>query len=266
MSGGEQQMLTVARTLMGNPLLVLLDEPSEGVAPVIVEQMANTIVELKKEGPVDPAVRAEHPFRRTRLAIASMCWKKARFSWHGTMAELAERRRRAAQPPVGVTMLDCAKAKPLATVRRRIARYRARRADRLPAAGRDAAAYLDLYVADDRGADADAIRRARQAVRGRPCSQNHLGRLIYLDAATIKGVVDRLSCAASSLPARIANDRRRRAIALTDAGRAVADAAVKVARQITHANVDAAHRRRAEGRHSPAAEAGLTSLVSGRRA
>ena len=63
MSGGEQQMLTVARTLMGNPLLVLLDEPSEGVAPLIVEQMANTIIELKKAGPVDPAVRAEHPFR-----------------------------------------------------------------------------------------------------------------------------------------------------------------------------------------------------------
>ena len=40
MSGGEQQMLTVARTLMGNPYLVLLDEPSEGVAPMIVEQMA----------------------------------------------------------------------------------------------------------------------------------------------------------------------------------------------------------------------------------
>ncbi|HEY7229048.1 MAG TPA: ABC transporter ATP-binding protein, partial [Pseudolabrys sp.] len=48
MSGGEQQMLTVARTLMGNPFMVLFDEPSEGVAPVIVEQMANTIVELKK--------------------------------------------------------------------------------------------------------------------------------------------------------------------------------------------------------------------------
>lgn len=50
MSGGEQQMLTVARTLMGNPLLVLLDEPSEGVAPVIVEQMAEMIVALKREG------------------------------------------------------------------------------------------------------------------------------------------------------------------------------------------------------------------------
>jgi branched-chain amino acid transport system ATP-binding protein len=50
MSGGEQQMLTVARTLMGNPLLVLLDEPSEGVAPIIVEQMARTILELKREG------------------------------------------------------------------------------------------------------------------------------------------------------------------------------------------------------------------------
>jgi branched-chain amino acid transport system ATP-binding protein len=50
MSGGEQQMLTVARTLMGNPHLVLLDEPSEGVAPVIVEQMANMILQLKREG------------------------------------------------------------------------------------------------------------------------------------------------------------------------------------------------------------------------
>jgi branched-chain amino acid transport system ATP-binding protein len=50
MSGGEQQMLTIARTLMGNPHLILLDEPSEGVAPVIVEQMAQMIVTLKREG------------------------------------------------------------------------------------------------------------------------------------------------------------------------------------------------------------------------
>lgn len=50
MSGGEQQMLTIARTLMGNPSTVLLDEPSEGLSPLIVEQMAGTITELKREG------------------------------------------------------------------------------------------------------------------------------------------------------------------------------------------------------------------------
>jgi branched-chain amino acid transport system ATP-binding protein len=50
MSGGEQQMLTIARTLMGNPEAVLLDEPSEGLAPVIVEQMAEAVRRMKAEG------------------------------------------------------------------------------------------------------------------------------------------------------------------------------------------------------------------------
>ena len=50
MSGGEQKMLTIARTLMGNPSLLLLDEPSEGLAPRIVEQMIEAIVEMKREG------------------------------------------------------------------------------------------------------------------------------------------------------------------------------------------------------------------------
>ncbi len=50
MSGGEQQMLTIARTLMGNPRLVLLDEPSEGLAPVIIEQIVNVIDSLTKHG------------------------------------------------------------------------------------------------------------------------------------------------------------------------------------------------------------------------
>jgi branched-chain amino acid transport system ATP-binding protein len=50
MSGGEQQMLTIARTLMGNPKLVLLDEPSEGLAPVIIEEMGRAILRLKDQG------------------------------------------------------------------------------------------------------------------------------------------------------------------------------------------------------------------------
>ena len=50
MSGGEQQMLSMARTLIGNPALLLLDEPSEGVAPIIVEQMITAILTLKARG------------------------------------------------------------------------------------------------------------------------------------------------------------------------------------------------------------------------
>jgi branched-chain amino acid transport system ATP-binding protein len=50
MSGGEQKMLAIARTLMGNPLAVLLDEPSEGLAPLVVRQMAQAIGELKRAG------------------------------------------------------------------------------------------------------------------------------------------------------------------------------------------------------------------------
>lgn len=50
MSGGEQKMLAIARTLMGNPLAILLDEPSEGLAPLVVRQMAEAIAELKRAG------------------------------------------------------------------------------------------------------------------------------------------------------------------------------------------------------------------------
>jgi branched-chain amino acid transport system ATP-binding protein len=50
MSGGEQQMLAIARTLMGNPDAILLDEPSEGIAPVIVQMMAEAIRAMKAEG------------------------------------------------------------------------------------------------------------------------------------------------------------------------------------------------------------------------
>jgi branched-chain amino acid transport system ATP-binding protein len=88
MSGGEQQMLTVARTLMGNPLLVLLDEPSEGVAPVIVEQMAQTIIELKKQGLAILLSEQNIPFAELVSDRAYML-EKGQIRWTGSMTELS---------------------------------------------------------------------------------------------------------------------------------------------------------------------------------
>lgn len=70
-----------------------------------------------------------------------------------------------------------------------------------------------------------------------PCSQNHLGRLIYLDAATIKGVVDRLGVRGFVTALADPKDRRRRAVALTERGRAVTQEATVVAAEITAATL-----------------------------
>ena len=87
MSGGEQQMLNVARTLMGNPLLVLLDEPSEGVAPLIVEQMAATIVELKKEGL--SILLSEQNIHFARLVSDRIyLLEKGQICWQGSIEQL----------------------------------------------------------------------------------------------------------------------------------------------------------------------------------
>jgi len=88
MSGGEQQMLTVARTLMGNPLLVLLDEPSEGVAPLIVEQMANTIVELKKEG-LSVLLSEQNVHFAELVADRVYVLEKGQMQWQGRMPDFA---------------------------------------------------------------------------------------------------------------------------------------------------------------------------------
>src|SRR5215467_9007649 len=70
-----------------------------------------------------------------------------------------------------------------------------------------------------------------------PCSQNYLGRLIYLDAATIKGVVDRLHLRGLVTALSDPKDRRRRAVALTDRGRRTTEAAMQVAAGITAATL-----------------------------
>jgi branched-chain amino acid transport system ATP-binding protein len=87
MSGGEQQMLTVARSLMGNPYLVLLDEPSEGVAPVIVEQMVQMILALKKQGV--SILLSEQNLHFARLVCdRAYVLEKGQIRFSGTMAEL----------------------------------------------------------------------------------------------------------------------------------------------------------------------------------
>lgn len=88
MSGGEQQMLTVARTLMGNPYLVLLDEPSEGVAPVIVEQMAQMIVELKSHG-VSILLSEQNMHFAELVSDRAYVLEKGQIRYHASMAELA---------------------------------------------------------------------------------------------------------------------------------------------------------------------------------
>jgi branched-chain amino acid transport system ATP-binding protein len=87
-SGGEQQMLTIARTLMGNPAAILLDEPSEGLAPVIVEQMAKTIRELKREGLTVLLSEQNLHFARA-VADRAYIIEKGHIRYRGTMAELA---------------------------------------------------------------------------------------------------------------------------------------------------------------------------------
>lgn len=88
-SGGEQQMLTVARTLMGNPLFVLLDEPSEGVAPVVVEQMASTILELKSQGL--SILLSEQNIRFAELVSdRAYIVEKGQIRWSGAMSALMD--------------------------------------------------------------------------------------------------------------------------------------------------------------------------------
>ncbi|MBV8698980.1 ABC transporter ATP-binding protein [Bradyrhizobium sp.] len=90
MSGGEQQMLTIARTLMGNPSLVLLDEPSEGLAPKIVEQMVAAIQTMKKEG-VSIVLSEQNLHFAKLISDRAYIIERGRICFSGTMAELDAR-------------------------------------------------------------------------------------------------------------------------------------------------------------------------------
>jgi branched-chain amino acid transport system ATP-binding protein len=87
MSGGEQQMLTIARTLMGNPEMVLLDEPSEGLAPVIVEEMAEAVMRMKEEG-IAVLLSEQNLHFASAVSDRAVVIEKGAVRFEGTMDEL----------------------------------------------------------------------------------------------------------------------------------------------------------------------------------
>ena len=90
MSGGEQQMLTIGRTLMGNPALLLLDEPSHGLAPVVVEEMARTILDLKREG-MTVILSEQNLYFASLVGDRACVLEKGRIRFEGTLEELSLR-------------------------------------------------------------------------------------------------------------------------------------------------------------------------------
>ena len=88
LSGGEQQMLTIGRTLMGNPSLLLLDEPVEGVAPVVVQELTRQIKALKTMG-LTILFAEQNMHFATEISNRAYVIEKGHIRFHGTMQELA---------------------------------------------------------------------------------------------------------------------------------------------------------------------------------
>jgi len=87
LSGGEQQMLTIARTLMGNPGCILLDEPSEGLAPVVVEQIIKVVREIKAQG-IPVLLSEQNLYFAALVSDRAYVIETGRIRYEGAMAEL----------------------------------------------------------------------------------------------------------------------------------------------------------------------------------
>ena len=87
LSGGEQQMLTVARTLMGNPILILMDEPAEGLSPLVVKTLSEQVLKLKELGQTILISEQNLPFA---LAVADRAYvlEKGTIRYQGSIKEL----------------------------------------------------------------------------------------------------------------------------------------------------------------------------------
>jgi len=89
MSGGEQQMLAIARGLMANPRLLLLDEPSIGLAPVLVSSIFQTIAEINRQG-TTIVLLEQNVYQSLRISNRGYVVELGRVVMHGTGAELAD--------------------------------------------------------------------------------------------------------------------------------------------------------------------------------
>ncbi len=88
LSGGEQQMLTIARTLMGNPVLLLLDEPSEGLAPLVVEAIKEQIMRIQQEG-MTIILSEQNSVVALEVSQRAYVLEKGQVGWQGLTSELA---------------------------------------------------------------------------------------------------------------------------------------------------------------------------------
>jgi len=89
MSGGEQQMLTIARSLMGNPELLLLDEPSEGLAPIVVDDLGHLIKRIRDEG-VSVLIAEQNSLFSLELVDRAYVIEKGMIEWAGSVKEISE--------------------------------------------------------------------------------------------------------------------------------------------------------------------------------
>jgi branched-chain amino acid transport system ATP-binding protein len=89
MSGGEQQMLTIARSLMGNPELLLLDEPSEGLAPIVVEDVGRLVQRIREEG-VSVLIAEQNSMFSLKLVDRAYVIENGVIEWEGSVNEISE--------------------------------------------------------------------------------------------------------------------------------------------------------------------------------
>jgi len=232
MSGGEQQMLTIARTLMGNPSLVLLDEPSEGLSPKIVEQMVDAILTMKKEGVSIVVSEQNLHFARLISDRAYIIERgKICFRRHDGRTRPASGYPRRASVAVseraGDLMASSAPLKKTASLKKSVkpARPSYILDEQIGFILRQVWQRHATIFAREIGINLTPTQWAALAKLNEtgPCSQNQLGRLTSMDVATIKGVIDRLSARGLTETSADPDDGRRLLVSLTRAGQQLAE-------------------------------------------